>query len=225
MPDFSRIRFRKDKNDLPKFFVPVDRKLVHAVQAKKADLRALEAITGSAFLDVDYGDSLFLPPSPTHLPPYLNHPPGVFLSHATADDATANLLADMIQKAGVSVWCDHHSLWPGQSWRWEISDAIRYGPCFVVLCSEASAKSQGVREEVQLALERKISDKDYLLLPAVLDGEDKFDHVDSSIRDSIWVADLRNRADRPDRINYLVDLVKNHVRHDEFSRSQAGVPL
>jgi hypothetical protein len=64
----------------------------------------------------------------------------------------------------------------------------------VVLCSEASAKSQGVREEVQLALERKISTR-ITFSYAVLDGEDKFDHVDSSIRDSIWVADLRNRAD------------------------------
>lgn len=210
-PDFSRVRFRKDQDDQPQAFVPINRDLADTVQDKKADLRALEAVTGSTFPHLDYGESILLKPLPGSLPPFKVHPPGVFISHATSDDTAANLIANSLQKAGISVWCDHRTILPGQSWQWEIADAIKYGPGFVVLCSEASQKSSWVQKEVSMAIERKKHEMGYLLVPVVLEGKGKLDHVFESIRNLLWVADFRDNADRQSQIDALVALARKQT--------------
>jgi len=210
-PDFSKIRFQKDKDDQPRSFHAIDDALASAVQDKKADLRALEAASGNDYSRLGYGKSTLVRPSKGNLPPFLDHPPGVFISHATSDDAVADRIAKKLGEAGISVWCDHRTLCPGQTWPWEISDAIKYGPCFILLCSEASLKSKAVQDEAALALERRKREPEFLVIPVVLEGGDKMQYVPKIISSTIWAADLREAGKRDAQIEELVARAREKI--------------
>jgi membrane-associated phospholipid phosphatase len=90
------------------------------------------------------------------------HITDIFLSYARTDRARAKVLADALQKEGLSVWWDP-KIRPGDTWRSTISNALKSVRCGVVLWSAASIESPWVLEEAEHARRRGI------LCPTLID--------------------------------------------------------
>lgn len=77
----------------------------------------------------------------------------VFLSYAREDARTAKAFAKCIERAGHSVWWDHH-IAGGCDYSEEIETSLRESDVVVVLWSKASIHSQWVRDEATAGKER-----------------------------------------------------------------------
>ena len=78
----------------------------------------------------------------------------VFVSYARPDQDSAQRLVGDLRGAGFEVWFDQDSLLPGQSWKVEITRAIRQSDCFVALLSTQSVDRRGyVQKELVQALD------------------------------------------------------------------------
>jgi hypothetical protein len=81
----------------------------------------------------------------------------VFVSYVREDRGRVDRLQAILEGAGISVWRDTASIWPGQDWRLEIRDAIRGGSLAFVACfSENSERKESSyqNEELVLAVEQ-----------------------------------------------------------------------
>jgi len=85
----------------------------------------------------------------------------IFISYATPDRPTAQLLAKAIQDEGWSVWWDR-TIPPGKSFDEVIEAALDAAKCVVVLWSKTSVSSNWVKVEAAEAARRKI------LVPALI---------------------------------------------------------
>jgi hypothetical protein len=84
-------------------------------------------------------------------------PGHVFISYVREDKAAVDLLQEILEAAGVTVWRDTEDLWPGQDWRLEIRRAITGGSFAFLACfSDNSAARQTTyqNEELILAVEQ-----------------------------------------------------------------------
>jgi hypothetical protein len=88
----------------------------------------------------------------------------VFLSYARSDRERAEQFQRAIRRCGWTVWWDADLL-PGQKWNDVIEKELMAAGVVVVLWSEASVKSEFVRDEARIAREK---DK---LVPVTLDGQ------------------------------------------------------
>jgi hypothetical protein len=80
-----------------------------------------------------------------------------FVSHAHADHAKAKTLAEALRERGVESWLDEWEIQPGDSLVQKIfAEGLRECGVFLVLLSPASAASRWVREELDVALIRRI---------------------------------------------------------------------
>ncbi len=83
--------------------------------------------------------------------------PHVFLSYVREDKAEVDRIQRLLEAAGVLVWRDTESLWPGEDWRIKIRQAITANALAFVACfshnSEAKASTYQ-REELVLAIEQ-----------------------------------------------------------------------
>ena len=70
----------------------------------------------------------------------------VFISYAKEDAATAQMLANALQRAELSVWWNR-DIPPGKTWDDVIGCALDAAACVIVLWSSASIQSRWVREE------------------------------------------------------------------------------
>ncbi len=80
-----------------------------------------------------------------------------FISYAREDSRAADQLQGMLQAAGVPIWRDADSLWPGQDWRTRIRQAITENAIVFIACfSERSTSRQASyqNEELMLAIEQ-----------------------------------------------------------------------
>lgn len=197
----------KDKHDLLCAYHSVDDSLFELVRDKKADLRALELYSGRDLGRFDMGKSHVVPFSLDTKPPFRIHAPDVFISHATQDDGVASRIADACSSAGLTCWTDHQSLKAGNIWFKEIEAGIKYGGCFLLLCSRSSVNSQSVADEVLMALERQDRWHSYPIVPLVLDGDKKREVIPASLGHcQAW--DMRNVKDRDSQIPALIDRIK-----------------
>ena len=89
----------------------------------------------------------------------------VFISYAREDLATAQILADALEKAGFSVSWDRH-IPPGKTWDDVIGRALDDAACVIVLWSKMSVMSRWVREEADRAFSRGC------LIPALVEKVD-----------------------------------------------------
>src|ERR1700694_3428245 len=92
----------------------------------------------------------------------------VFISYAREDQAAAELIANRLRKAGVSVFVDEASLVAGGNWSAQLGRAMQDASAVVVLLSANSRKRTWVDSEVQSALESK-----KLVVPVLLDAQAK----------------------------------------------------
>ena len=113
-----------------------------------------------------------------------NRPPKVFISHASEDkDRFVLDFARRLRQVGVEAWLDRWELQPGDSLVDRIfEEGIASADAFVIVLSNVSVDKKWVREELNAAVVRRLSDGTRLL-PVVLDGV----HVPQSLRATIWV--------------------------------------
>ncbi|MBZ5586195.1 MAG: TIR domain-containing protein [Acidobacteriia bacterium] len=86
----------------------------------------------------------------------------VFISYANEDAASAEMLADALQRAGFSIWWDRQ-IPPGKTWDEVIGRALDTAGCVIVLWSGTSVQSRWVREEAERAASRSC------LIPALIE--------------------------------------------------------
>jgi replicative DNA helicase len=101
-------------------------------------------------------------------------PGHVFLSYVQEDVRAVDNLQRVLEAAGIRVWRDKNSLWPGQDWRSEIRNAITGGALAFIACFSCNSASREVsyqREELMLAFEQlRVRRPDGLwLIPVRLD--------------------------------------------------------
>jgi hypothetical protein len=89
----------------------------------------------------------------------------IFISYARADLNTVKELAHALQEHGLDIWWDDR-IDPGKPFDDIILQAITEARCIIVLWSEASIKSQWVKEEAIEGLERQI------LIPVLIEDVD-----------------------------------------------------
>ncbi len=93
----------------------------------------------------------------------------IFLSYShEADAGEAIWLEQELQRNGKSVFRDGGALRAGQVWDEKIFEAIDGARYFVVLCSDASAESGFVQDEVQRAVKR--SQHELSVIPVAMPG-------------------------------------------------------
>jgi hypothetical protein len=96
---------------------------------------------------------------------------GVFISHATADDAVVKELREALEARGVTVWADSRELSGGEPLRIRIQKAIEQADHFIVILGPKTPNSPWVQEEVAYA--RKVAKKrsdGFKLIPLLLPG-------------------------------------------------------
>ncbi len=87
----------------------------------------------------------------------------LFISYCRHDSDAANALADMLSKAGLSVWLDRKGIQEGAAFDTQIEEAISQTRVVIVIWSEHSVKSHWVRAEAAYALGK------HKLLPISID--------------------------------------------------------
>lgn len=87
------------------------------------------------------------------------HRPGhVFISYVREDRDAVNALQRHLSAAGVAVWRDTESLWPGQDWRAEIRRSIQSGSFAFLACFSDASEARETsyqNEELLLAVEQQ----------------------------------------------------------------------
>ncbi len=80
----------------------------------------------------------------------------LFISHATADDATVDRIHEALSKAGIETWVDHQrGIEPGDNWSKEIHDAANACERGLFVLSPASARSEYCEAEWNRILARR----------------------------------------------------------------------
>ena len=105
-------------------------------------------------IDDDDYEAVLAAPMRTRPP----HQPGhAFISYVREDSHEVDKLQRTLEDAGVSVWRDTSSLWPGENWRAKIHGAISRDALVFIACfsSHSTARRQTYQnEELLLAIEQ-----------------------------------------------------------------------
>lgn len=139
----------------------------------------------------------------------------VLISHAPPDRAVADLLFELLQRAGHLVWVDYSA--DGQGWRGRLLDTMWTCDLVIWLVSPAVADSEGVRREVHLAGSERTPVLPVLLAPTELPPHlayylsvrppiDLHGDPDSALRELLDAveATARKRIARPRRLATLL---------------------
>lgn len=78
-------------------------------------------------------------------------PREIFLSHASADRNSADILARALRQAGLKVWYSRSHLKGAQQWHDEIGRALKRCDWFLLLLSPRAVKSRWVKLELTYA--------------------------------------------------------------------------
>lgn len=203
-------RLEKERDDEILGFHEINSELLDKISDKKADLRAIQLLTNSSMEGFDFGESQVVPHNPAMPPPFLIHPPSVFISHATGDDAAAKELQAILKVAGITYWVDHQTISPGEQWFSEIEEGVKYGRVFVLLCSQNTAGAPGVTDEIQMALERLGREPEFPIFPVALDGNRVETNIPPEFK-RFWAADLREDSQRITNWGILVQKIKERM--------------
>src|SRR5688572_30323737 len=80
-----------------------------------------------------------------------------FISYAKADSPFALKLANDLRAAGVNIWLDQIDIPPGAPWERSVQSAVNSCGRLLVILSPKSAESDGVSDEIGVALDEKKS--------------------------------------------------------------------
>lgn len=105
----------------------------------------------------------------------------LFISHASADAATAAAIVARLESEGVRCWIAPRDIGPGKSYAAEITRGVKSTQQMVLLLSAASNKSQAVLSELELA--RRF---DKAILPILLEDIQPSDEMLFYISAAHW---------------------------------------
>jgi hypothetical protein len=126
--------------------------------------------------------------------------PSIFLSHNHMDKPFVRTLAQDLRALGVRVWLDEAELKVGDSLIAKVSAAIDEMQFLGVVLSPNSVNSRWVKEELNQALVRQLSERDASVLPIMLADC----NVPGFLRDKLY-ADFRDSGDYDDALKGLVE--------------------
>ncbi len=75
----------------------------------------------------------------------------IFISYSRTDSSFVDQLADALKHSGYALWMDRTRIQGGESWRGQITQAIRECDAFLLVISPPSMTSDNVQNEVNLA--------------------------------------------------------------------------
>ena len=84
--------------------------------------------------------------------PAKKKPMRVFLSHATKDRKTADILRTQLREAGFDVWSMGDDVLPGDNWGEAVANALETSDAMVALVSPSFVSSEHAGREVEFAL-------------------------------------------------------------------------
>ena len=117
----------------------------------------MEWITPTLFLRGDHAQLFTDAGPPDDTPATVQVPAGhVFISYVSQDSVHADRLQALLEQAGLGVWRDTASLWPGQDWRMQIRRAITNDTLIFLACFSAASLAQvksRQNEELLLAID------------------------------------------------------------------------
>src|ERR1022692_4101761 len=93
----------------------------------------------------------------------------VFLSHSSADAASAKAVARLLRNASLPVWLDLDQLTTGDLWQPALEAALKASTHFVVLVG-ATGVQRWVDREVRYAVDRNTTDSNYRVIPLLGPG-------------------------------------------------------
>ena len=102
----------------------------------------------------------------------LAHRTNVFLSHSSHDKAFVRGLAESLKACSVNVWYDDWEISVGDSIVDKVFEGIDSSDVLVVVLSTASVASRWVREELNVAVMRRLSERTIRLMPVVIDDRE-----------------------------------------------------
>ena len=139
--------------DVDNYSVPLKRKKTTLGRLATPSGRPNAHVPEPAIDDDDY-EAVLAAPMRTRPP----HQPGhAFISYVREDSHEVDKLQRTLEDAGVSVWRDTSSLWPGENWRAKIHGAISRDALVFIACfsSHSTARRQTYQnEELLLAIEQ-----------------------------------------------------------------------
>jgi hypothetical protein len=92
-----------------------------------------------------------------------------FISHNKKDSQIAQKIGSYLVENHIDVWFDRWSVYAGDSLTDEISKGIIASNVFILLASKNSMASKWVKEELKIALNRRIADQDFRFITIKLD--------------------------------------------------------
>lgn len=106
-----------------------------------------------------------------------------FLSHNSNDKPIAKKIGAALMRHDVDPWLDKWDIFAGESLTTKIGDAIDQCDSFIILMSPNSMTSKWVKEELRIALQRRIHDEKFKLIPVLLEDCD----IHPFLRDYVYI--------------------------------------
>jgi len=145
----------------------------------------------------------------------------IFLSYAREDKEIARRIYQDLRRRSIDVWYDEESLLPGQTWKREITKAIRKSSYFLALLSSHSVTKRGyVQKELKEALEvfDEFPSSEVFIIPVRLDD---CEISEDSIRE-LHIADLNDSYENT--LDKIVRVVRSNMLGAVQLLSLAGKP-
>lgn len=98
----------------------------------------------------------------------------VFTSYARDDASFVDQVKERLEQSGIDLWTDREDIAGGQSWRAQISDAIKSSDALMVVLSQSSSQSRYVVRELTLADENRKQIVPVLFQKCQIPGEAEF---------------------------------------------------
>jgi hypothetical protein len=115
----------------------------------------------------------------------------VFLSHNSKDKDFALDISYKLIDQGIDVWLDKWEIYAGESLTDKISHGIREVNVFIIVISPNSMKSNWVKEELRMALNKRIQSPDFKIIPILF----KKCEVHEFIKDYVYIDWTRNKTE------------------------------
>ncbi len=94
-----------------------------------------------------------------------------FISHNSREKVYAEKIGNFLLSRGVDVWYDSWEIFAGESITDKIANAIDNCNVFIILLSIHSKASKWVKEELRIAINRRINDDDFVIIPIRMDSD------------------------------------------------------
>ena len=132
----------------------------------------------------------------------------VFLCHSSKDKIFVRTLASKLTKRSITVWLDEAEIKIGESLSEKIGTAINQMSYFAVILSKNSIRSEWVKKELQVAIQKELDEKRVVILPLLLDKVD----IPPFLKDKKY-ADFTNAHNFNESFEQLVEVLRPVTEH------------